>query len=144
MTSSVNFDNSFITDMKSQMIKGADAMAGYYTFEARQMALGNRGESFKAFQTGQTANSFFFERLSSLVRKVANDAPWYNIIELGSRPHVIKAVNKKFLHFVIDGQDIFVKSVKHPGTSPNPILMITSSIVNDSRVLDAVQEAMNA
>jgi hypothetical protein len=37
----------------------------------------------------------------------------------GTRPHIIKPKNKKVLRFVIDGDVIFAKQVKHPGTKPN-------------------------
>jgi hypothetical protein len=45
---------------------------------------------------------------------------WDYIIE-GTRPHVIRARNAQALHFYWAkmGQDVFFKSVQHPGTKPN-------------------------
>ncbi len=39
-------------------------------------------------------------------------------IEFGSNPHVIKPKNKKALKFIVDGEEVIVKSVKHPGIRP--------------------------
>ena len=36
--------------------------------------------------------------------------------EYGTRPHVIRAKNKKALHWKKDGKDFFAYSVNHPGT----------------------------
>ena len=37
-------------------------------------------------------------------------------VELGTAPHKIVAKDKKSLKFIINGQEIFRKSVNHPGT----------------------------
>lgn len=42
--------------------------------------------------------------------------------EKGSRPHVIRAHGNGVLRFVINGQEVFVKSVNHPGTKAHPYL----------------------
>jgi hypothetical protein len=43
-------------------------------------------------------------------------------VEFGSRPHIIRAKNVKYLHFKIKGKSIFTKVVHHPGTRPQPFL----------------------
>src|SRR3954471_9372651 len=41
-------------------------------------------------------------------------------VEFGTKPHVIKAKNKKALMFFSGGQRIIVKEVHHPGTKAQP------------------------
>jgi hypothetical protein len=50
-------------------------------------------------------------------------------VEGGSAPHIIKARKKKALRFVVDGQTIFAKSVRHPGTRPRPFLSKAAQLV---------------
>lgn len=45
----------------------------------------------------------------------------------GSKAHVIKAKNKKALHF--NGK--FFKRVKHPGTKPRPFMVLTDTDKQD-------------
>lgn len=40
----------------------------------------------------------------------------------GTVPHVIRARNAKALRFQMGGQTVFVRSVNHPGTKPDPYL----------------------
>lgn len=42
------------------------------------------------------------------------------LIEYGTRPHLIEPVRKQVLKFTIDGQTIFASHVFHPGTVANP------------------------
>ena len=42
------------------------------------------------------------------------------LLEEGTRPHEIRATNAQALHFTIMGNDVFVKSVLHPGTIAQP------------------------
>lgn len=42
------------------------------------------------------------------------------LIETGTRPHLIEPVRKQVLKFTIDGQTIFASHVFHPGTVANP------------------------
>lgn len=43
-------------------------------------------------------------------------------VEDGSAPHIIKARRKKALRFVVDGEVVYAKSVRHPGTPARPFL----------------------
>jgi len=47
--------------------------------------------------------------------------PYAIYVHEGTRPHIIRVVNKKVLANRRTGQ-IFGKVVRHPGTSPNPFL----------------------
>lgn len=42
------------------------------------------------------------------------------LLEEGTRPHEIRATNAPVLHFKIMGEDVFAKSVFHPGTIAQP------------------------
>jgi len=54
--------------------------------------------------------------------KVVADAPYARYVHDGTRPHVIRARRAKALHFYWQGREVFVKSVNHPGTKPNPFM----------------------
>lgn len=41
-------------------------------------------------------------------------------VEFGTKPHVIRAKNKKSLMFIAGGKKVFVKKVNHPGTKAQP------------------------
>lgn len=43
-------------------------------------------------------------------------------VEFGTDPHTIEADNAEALHFEWKGQEIFVTSVQHPGTEPQPYM----------------------
>ncbi len=49
-------------------------------------------------------------------------APYAPYLEYGVRPHIIKPVHKKALHFKIDGEDVFAKTVHHPGFNERPYM----------------------
>lgn len=54
----------------------------------------------------------------------------------GSRPHIIRARHAQFLHFFWRGREVFVKSVRHPGTRSRPFLRNAAHtvIARDPRV----------
>lgn len=54
--------------------------------------------------------------------QVYNNVEYAPIIEEGSRPHVIRAKNKKALKFRVGGRTVIVTSVNHPGTKPKRVL----------------------
>ena len=55
--------------------------------------------------------------------KVIANAEYSAALEYGSKPHIIEPTGgKKALAFQIDGQEIVVKKVHHPGTKPNPVM----------------------
>lgn len=37
------------------------------------------------------------------------------LLENGTAPHMIYPINAEYLHFLIDGEDIYAKKVHHPG-----------------------------
>ncbi len=55
--------------------------------------------------------------------KVIANAKYSATLEYGSKPHIIEPTGgKKALAFQIDGQEIVVKKVHHPGTKPLAIM----------------------
>jgi hypothetical protein len=59
-----------------------------------------------------------------MVRTGSSDELWGlyygQYVITGTRPHVIKPKNKKFLRFVVEGDKVvFTKLVNHPGTKAN-------------------------
>jgi len=49
-------------------------------------------------------------------------------VEFGSNPHVIKPRVKKALKFTVDGEEVIVKKVMHPGTRPT--YFVRNTILN--------------
>ena len=84
--------------------------------------------------TGFYANNMKVERaekIGSIIQgRVYNDSTVYTsdgreyslgeILEYGTKPHLITPVNANYLHFNINGKDVFTKLVHHPGTLPQP------------------------
>ena len=54
--------------------------------------------------------------------KVIANADYSADLEYGTKPHVIEPKTAKVLHFKSDGEDVFTKRVKHPGTKPLAIM----------------------
>ncbi|MEU1815133.1 hypothetical protein ABZ543_08040 [Streptomyces roseifaciens] len=50
------------------------------------------------------------------------DHPATLFVLLGTRPHIIRPRRAKALRFTVDGQVVFAKLVRHPGTQPNNFL----------------------
>ena len=47
---------------------------------------------------------------------IGTNVEYAEMVELGTKAHVITPVNKSSLKFSIGGQDVFAKRVHHPGT----------------------------
>ena len=77
-------------------------------------AMINANEVFSDESTGALANSIIVETEGSGTKASANVGPtviYGRIQELGG---IIKTVSAKYLHFVIDGVDVFTKTVHIP------------------------------
>lgn len=55
-------------------------------------------------------------------RIIGPNVPYADFVELGTKPHLIRAKPGGVLAFEIGGQKIFAKYVNHPGTKPNPFV----------------------
>lgn len=52
------------------------------------------------------------------VIRIRNSAKYAHAIDLGARPHKIRARRRKALRFVVGGRVLFRRSVNHPGNRP--------------------------
>jgi len=56
--------------------------------------------------------------ISPLKAQLISHANYSSFVEGGTKPHIIRASNKKALHWKKGGKDFFSKFVNHPGTTP--------------------------
>jgi len=56
------------------------------------------------------------------IATVGTDKVYAPYVEFGTAPHLITPKNKKALSWKVGKKRIFVKSVRHPGTEPNPFM----------------------
>lgn len=64
-------------------------------------------------------------------------------LEYGTPPHVIRASKGKVLHFFIDGREIFVTEVHHPGTPDyRPLLRATEE--SEQAVYKTIEDKVEA
>lgn len=56
------------------------------------------------------------------VGRISTNVEYAPFVELGTRPHVIRARNAQALKFRWHGRTIYVKSVHHPGTAAKSFL----------------------
>ena len=69
-------------------------------------------------RTGGLQDGWQTVQISSTRGKLFNLAPYGQWVNDGTRPHVIRARNAKFLRFTVGGVVMFRRSVMHPGTKP--------------------------
>ena len=68
--------------------------------------------------SGYYRNNIGFDGKNSVIA----NADYSAALEYGTKPHVIEPKTAKALHFKSDGEDVFAKRVKHPGTKPLAIM----------------------
>lgn len=97
------------------------------------------------YKTGQLSQTFF----STVSAFQATWGPTVNYaaaVEFGTKPHIIKPVNKKALFW--QGAKHPVRQVRHPGSPPNPymerIIEQASPLINDvfDQALKSIIEAL--
>lgn len=62
---------------------------------------------------------------ATVVDSVGREYNLGELIEYGTRPHLIEPARKQMLKFTIDGKTIFASHVFHPGTTANPHFQIS-------------------
>jgi hypothetical protein len=85
----------------------------------------NEAKKLCPVDTGRLRSSISFalgRDKRGIYGKVGSNVSYAKAIEFGSDPYTIRAKNAKSLHFEIDGKDVFVKSVRHPGVEAQPFL----------------------
>lgn len=93
------------------------------TLQLEGKAKGNApvGPSSKTHTGGQLRRSIFSQATdtaTTIEGKVATgaDTPYAKYVELGTAAHDIVPTKAKALAFMLDGKQVFAKSVHHPGT----------------------------
>lgn len=101
--------------------------------------------------TGRLRGSIQFpEKVSSLKYQISINARYWEWLQFGTGPYVIKPKTKKVLRFEVGGRTVFAKFVNHPGIKPNPFIDRaidkTSNKVEDivGQALDEVLAASGA
>jgi len=64
--------------------------------------------------------------LAALEAEVAPTVEYAVYVEVGTRPHVIRPVRAQALRFEVEGEIVFARLVRHPGTKPNPFVRGTA------------------
>lgn len=76
---------------------------------------------------------------------IGTDVEYAPFVEFGTASHTITA-DSGYLHFTVDGEEVFAKSVQHPGTEPQPFLRpaIEQHRADIRQIFaDAVEEAID-
>lgn len=94
-------------------------------FDVKKLApkdTGRYADSIKVSKTLKKGNNITTEIYTDAKVISSKGVPYLlgMLLETGTSPHIIEPVNAKFLHFLIDGKDIYAKRVKHPGTVAQP------------------------
>lgn len=121
--------SSDINKLKQRLIKNLSEaqqeIAWDTGFDVRKLAPKNTGryaDSIKVSKTKVTTNDIKTKVYTdSLV--ISSKRKEYNLgylLETGTSPHLILPVNYPYLHFLINGKDIYAKRVNHPGTTARP------------------------
>ena len=93
-------------------------------------------------RTGALEDGIASVKLSPFIGKLFSLAKHSRIVEDGSRPHGIKAVNARFLRFEMNGAIIYARRVHHPGTHPRPF-MAPAAIVGRTILQRELQARVN-
>jgi hypothetical protein len=120
-----NADAAFNLDMgalaaqvQAAMTAAADTITDRIVVEARALAPVRSGRLKAAIRKEPgTGHGPFLVQAG-----VSCDVPYAKFVHDGTQPHVIRARNASVLAFQVGGRKVFARSVRHPGTRPNPFL----------------------
>lgn len=79
-------------------------------------------KEFAPVKTGDLKGDIAAIKLGPAKWSVGSTKEYAPPTEYGSKPHPITPDAKEYLHFFIDGDEIFTKHVDHPGTPAQPFL----------------------
>jgi len=94
------------TSARIQQIIVNDKLQG----QLLQHRTGKLGDSVRTTETVVTSSE-----IDGGVVAGGGPVDYARALEYGAKAHIIQAMNAKALHFMIDGKEIFRKSVMHPG-----------------------------
>lgn len=86
-------------------------------------ALKNAAPVGKGLRAGRMRDSIRYERRTgngAVTLRFDAHVPYAGYVLHGTRPHLITAKAARALHWSDSGGDHFARSVRHPGTRPNP------------------------
>ena len=117
----LNFGNRAIDNI----IKAQSDTAYVIQQDAKNLAPDDTGAYKESIELGETQvnNGVITTSVYTDATVTTLSGTSYNLgrlLEEGTRPHEIRATNAQALHFTIMGNDVFVKSVLHPGTIAQP------------------------
>ena len=130
-----NFQTNLSEAMQEVFAETADAIIFSATEAAREQV---RSESRKPNSpTGRYLQSIHSESVKTqfqVIGKIASNHPQAEVLEFGSRPHVIEAKDKKTLFW--PGAAFPVKKVNHPGTPAFRVLgnAVEQGLVDAERI----------
>lgn len=111
-----NLGDALRKDLDRQMRRVGQEVAADMTAELRRTSPVITGDLYSSITSRYTVTP---ERV---VIDFEADAPYAQYVIEGTRPHVIRATNRRSLSFYWPkmGGQAFFKSVNHPGNAPNP------------------------
>jgi hypothetical protein len=85
-----------------------------------------RAKILAPVDTGRLRASIRVERRSLFGLRqrwtIGSDVDYAQMVNDGTRPHIIRPKNAKALRFKVGGRTVYAKVVHHPGTRPRPFL----------------------
>ena len=66
------------------------------------------------------------KKVGRLEAEIGPSAPYAIYIEYGTRPHIIRPVRARALRFEVDGEVVFTRLIRHPGTKPQRFIRETA------------------
>jgi hypothetical protein len=78
--------------------------------------------AFAPVDEGELKDSIRGRKTNPFGGFVLAEAPHAAATEFGSNPHPIEPKEARFLHFFVDGVEVFTLHVDHPGTPAQPFL----------------------
>lgn len=94
-------------------------------------------------RTGALEDGITSVKLSPFIGRLYSLAKYSNVIEEGSRPHIIRAKSvHRLLRFEMGGAVLYRWQVRHPGTKPRPF-MAPAAAVGRAILLRELQSGIN-
>lgn len=112
--------NSLSGRTRPLVANGINAGAKLFETAAKRRARYKTGNLRRLIHVSKAASA------GDLSAEVTSEANYSSIIEEGSAAHVIVPKNAKVLAFTMDGEQIFARSVNHPGTRAYPFMKPTA------------------
>lgn len=94
-------------------------------------------------RTGRLAGSFELNQLAPLTWRIHTAVEYALAVLEGTEAHDIVPVHARALRFQVDGQWVFARRVRHPGTEANPFIDRAVGRT-ESRLDDLVDQALEA